>query len=458
MMQLSRVVWSEGMHLGPHHFQAQNRYFEDCIHFKASALWFAPYGLISWSLDAEALRNDTLAVLHASGLFPDGLFFQMPECDKLPEPINLAQKMSPIRNSATVVLAIPRANAGIAKPGAAVNGTRYIGETQILHDENTGGDEKPVDLARKNFRLLLDDELSESERSKELIALPIARVTRDGAGHLRLDPEFIPPCLNAGGSTRLMTMLRRLIDILEEKSVALSEPNRGGTRSFAPQELMKFWFLHTVNSSLAGLRHLYYSKRGHPEELYLAMARLAGALCTFGIKSDPLKVPPYTHDNLTDCFERLDEHVREHLELVIPTNAISIELNRADELFYSGAVTDPRCLGRSRWIFGIESSVAESALISMTPRLVKICSQVYIRELVRRSVRGGLELTHLPQPPAAISPRPEFQYFGVTRSGPCWDHIVETQQIGVYVPADLASPRLELVVVLDNSDASGLKV
>ena len=29
MKFLSRVVWSEGMHLGPHHFQTQSRYFED---------------------------------------------------------------------------------------------------------------------------------------------------------------------------------------------------------------------------------------------------------------------------------------------------------------------------------------------------------------------------------------------------------------------------------------------
>ena len=29
MKQLSKVVWSEGMHLGPHHFQVQSRFFEE---------------------------------------------------------------------------------------------------------------------------------------------------------------------------------------------------------------------------------------------------------------------------------------------------------------------------------------------------------------------------------------------------------------------------------------------
>ena len=45
MKYLSRVVWSEGMYLGPHHFQVQSRYFEDTIRFATSSLWFEPWGI-----------------------------------------------------------------------------------------------------------------------------------------------------------------------------------------------------------------------------------------------------------------------------------------------------------------------------------------------------------------------------------------------------------------------------
>lgn len=448
MMQLSRVVWTEGMHLGPHHFQAQNRYFEDSIQFITSALWFAPYGLIRWSVDPEALRNDTLAVQHASGVFPDGLFFQMPECDALPEAINLDEKISPIRNAATILLAVPRFHAR-GGDAATPNGTlkRFVPAAHLLPDENTGGDPKSVTLGRKNIRLLLDDEIPAEANGGEVV-LPIARVIRDSAGHFVLDANFVPPCLNIGGSPRLMSVLRRLVEILEAKSTTLTQPF--GARSFAEHELMKFWLLHAVNSNLAQLKHLYMSRRGHPEQLYLAMAGLAGALCTFGIKADALQLPSYSHDALTGCFEALDQHIREHLELVVPTNVISIELTREDESFYSGRITDQRCLGRSKWILGISASISEPALISTAPRLIKMCSQLFIRELVRRAI-PGLELTHQPHPPSAISPRLEFQYFGVTKSGPCWDHIMESHQVGVYVPAELVNTRLELVVVLDNS-------
>src|SRR2546422_7061242 len=212
MKHLTRVVWFEGMHLGPHHFQAQNRYFEDSIHFATTSLCFAPYGLIGWALNNEALRNGTLALLHARGVFPDGLPFNMPESDALPPARNIADSISPIRDSAIVMLGIPRRNTdglNIDESNSTMNGARYSPEVRPLHDENTGRDEKPIKIARKNIRLLLDDEVSE-----EIVPLPIARVKRNGAGHLMFDSDFVPPCLNFGGSDRLMDMLRRLIEIL----------------------------------------------------------------------------------------------------------------------------------------------------------------------------------------------------------------------------------------------------
>ena len=453
-MQFSRVVWSEGMYLGPHHFQAQNRYFEDSIHFAASSLWCAPYGFLGWALDREALRNGTLALVHARGLFPDGLSFHMPERDMLPRARPIANTISPIRDSVTVMLAIARSNPegrNVAEPemesdaelAPVAKGTRYVAEVHSLRDENTGRDEKPVALARKNCRLMLDEEISE-----EVVAMPIARVKRDGAGHLMFDPDFVPPCLDIGGSDRLMTMLRRLVEILEEKSATLSQHEGTGTRSFSPQELTKFWLLHSVNSNLAPLRHLYFTKRGHPEELYLVMAHLAGALCTFGWESDPRQLPLYSQGNLTLCFEALDQHIRTHLEMVIPTNVVTIALDPVDKFFYTGKIADQRCLGRSRWVFGIEAPIGEVDLIAKTPRLVKICSQAFIGKLADRAL-PGLELTHLPMPPPAISPRVEAQYFGLNKSGPCWDHIVETREVGVYVPGELKNPRIELSVVLE---------
>src|SRR5579862_8934593 len=109
MKNLSKVVWSEGMYLATHHFQAQNRYFEDLIHFTISNLWFEPYGFLGYELDADALKNGTVSLIHARGIFPDGLVFHMPESDPLPEPRNIGDWFPPTRDSIILSLAaVPR--------------------------------------------------------------------------------------------------------------------------------------------------------------------------------------------------------------------------------------------------------------------------------------------------------------------------------------------------------------
>lgn len=450
MRNLSRVVWSEGMYLGPHHFQAQGSYFEDLVNFATSSLSFEPYGLMGYELDAEALRNGTVSLVHARGIFPDGLPFHMPECDPLPPARSVVDSFPPTHESLTVFLAVAaRKPEGLNCAISETHGqatARYIAEVHSLHDENTGHDEKPVRLGRKNIRFRLDAETADG-----FVTLPLVRVMRDGSGHFIYDPNFIPPCLQIAASEKLMTMTRRLIDILEEKSAALSGAGRGGARfsgGFSAREVTAFWYLHAINASLAPLRHLCFSKRGHPEELYVQLSRLAGTLCTFRLDSHPRTLPLYDHQNLTKCFEDLDQHIRTHLEMILPTNCVSVPLKPVRKYFYEGEVTDSRCFGRSRWIFAIHSEVGEADLISRTSQLVKICSGPYVSQLVVRAL-PGLTLTHLPVPPAAVSPRIESQYFGISKAGPCWDHMVKSKTVGVYIPGELPEPELELLVVLE---------
>src|SRR5260370_32151657 len=93
------------MHLGPHHFQAQSRYFEDSIHFATSSLWFAPFGLVGLELDADALKNSTVSIVNARGIFPDGLPFQMPESRPLPVPRHTTEVFPRTRDTLTILMA-----------------------------------------------------------------------------------------------------------------------------------------------------------------------------------------------------------------------------------------------------------------------------------------------------------------------------------------------------------------
>ena len=145
----------------------------------------------------------------------------------------------------------------------------------------------------------------------------------------------------------------------------------------------------------------------------------------------------------------MDRHIRTHLETILPTNCITIPLTPAGDCYYEGNVTDPRCMANARWVLALRAAIPEGELMTQTPQLVKLCTPDFVRELVKRAL-PGMPLTHLPIPPPAISTRVETQYFGISRTGPCWNRMLQTRQVGVYVPNAFPNPELQVLVVLDN--------
>jgi len=383
-------------------------------------------------------------------MFQDGLPFDIPECDPRPDTYNIVENFLPTTDSLTVALAIPRWVQGHQNcdldPFPTGN-VRYLSTTEMVHDENTGLEPKPVQIGRKNIRLVVLP-----AEDPNLLTLPIARVMRDQSGHFVYDPTFVPPSLRVSASERLSSMLQRLVQILEEKSRVVTEEQQSGEKfqtGMSARQVAQFWFLHAINSSLTPLRHILLAKHQHPEDLFREMSRLAGALCTFSLDSNPRTLPAYDHADPGPGFSALEEHILRHLEIIVPAQAIVIPLKPAARYFYEGDVRDQRCLGPSRWMLGIRSPVGEADLISKTLQLVKVCSAQFVPELVKRAL-PGLKLDHRQVPPAAVSAKVDSQYFVLQRSGPCWEHIMQKRKVGVYVPGELPSPELELIVLLES--------
>ena len=179
----------------------------------------------------------------------------------------------------------------------------------------------------------------------------------------------------------------------------------------------------------------------------MELARLAGALCTFALDSHPRTLPLYDHDNLSDCFDALDRHIRAHLETMVPTNCVAIPLEKMADYFYEGDITDTRTLGRARWFLGVRSNVGEAELITRIPQLVKVCSANHIEHLVRNAL-PGVPLTYVPAPPSAIPIKLNYQYFSLSQSGVAWEAVQRARNLAAYVPGDLPNPQLELIILL----------
>jgi type VI secretion system protein ImpJ len=456
MKNRHRVVWTKGMFLTPQHFQTQEQFLEDSIQFRFAASQYANWGVTDLSIDAEALENGQFRLLKCIGIMPDGEAFDIPETDEATASRSIAEHFPPTRDSLDVFLAIPDSRTrarNVTIPGARQDNlsssppsSRYLAETRMVTDENTGDEEKPVQVARRTFRLLFEDEYRDG-----FSAVRIAQVIRNAAGIPILNPKFIAPCLNLASSDYLSNLLRRQIEILATKSSALSAPRRQRgklTAEFNVSETASFWLLHTVNSYLPELKHIWRVRQGHPEAAYIAMLRLAGALSTFSLEARPENLPDYDHNDLGRCFTLLDDKIRDLMETVIPSKYVAVPLAPRDRFVWSGTVTEDQYFRNSQFFLAVSAKMGIDDLIKKVPQLVKISAQDDIQNRVKNAL-PGVTLRHAPVPPPAIPMKLDNQYFSLNQGGPLWDAIMLSRQIGVHAPGEIVDPKMEILIVLE---------
>lgn len=453
MKRQPRVIWTKGMFLSPQHFQSQDQYLSDLLHFRFAASNFANYGVTELRIDSETLANGVLKVTAARGFMPDGEPFDMPESDELPSSRDIAKFFTPDQEFLDVYLSLPerRINArNVTLPAQReTNGlpeTRYTAETRLVPDDNQGFEEKPVQVARKAFRVVFGGEFRDGFSS-----FRIAQVARNTAGAPILNPTFAAPCLDLCSSEYLMSLLRREVEILVTKSSALSAPRRERAKTaadFSASETANFWLLHTVNSYLPELRHILKVRHGHPEVAYVAMLRLAGALSTFSLEGSPADLPDYDHDDLGACFTRLDARIRDLMETVIPSKYVAIQLALSDRFIWSGTVPDDKLFKNTQFYLAVSAKMGVDDIIRKVPQYLKLAAPDDIERLIRNAL-PGVTLRHVQVPPAQIPMKLDNQYFILNQSGPLWDRIVMSRRVSVSAPVEINEPKMELLIVTE---------
>jgi len=446
MRRLQPVIWTKGTLLTPQHLQAQDRFIESLLEFRLDAVNFKPWGFKELRIDQEALAAGQLAISKASGILPDGLPFDIPNSDPAPAPKPLAHFLEDRQESVEVYLAIPpyRERGLNVSTGRQSTDTRFVAEATTVRDE-TAPAERPIQVARKNFRLLVGGEVREGTP-----ALKLAVVNRNQTGEFALDAGFVPPLLDIAASEYLIAIARRLVEILSARSTMLAGMRRQKNQSladFTSADIANFWLLYSINSSLPVLRHIFECRHGHPEGLFSAMLSLAGALTTFSLQVHPRDLPVYDHENLGVCFRILDEKLRLLLETVVPTNFVSLPLKPVQPSIYATSLDEDKYLIQTKMYLAVSAQMNEAELITRVPQLIKVCSATHIEHLVKHAL-PGIQLLHAPNPPSSIPVKLNYQYFALNQSGVAWEAVGRARNLAAYVPGDFPNPQLELIILL----------
>lgn len=443
-------MWHEGLLLGPHHFQQWDNYHEGLLNSRLASLAPHGWGVLDLGINREAIANGSFELTNCRVVLPDGLLLDVPHTDGAPpaRPINPHFGHDAARLD--VYLAVPAYLPGAAnfqrngsEPGPVL---RYSQDVGNVFDETTGENEREIKLARSNLRLLFGSEKGLDGYS----ALKIAEVMRTTTGQLSLSETFVPPALIAAASPWLQNTLRQLIEVLVTKSSTLGERRRqsgSGAADFTALDAPNFWLLHTVNSALPRLTHLFNTRVVHPERLYYELIKLAGELMTFDINRHPKDVVLYNHEDLYKTFKDLTGAIREMLELVIPTRCVTIALEAERESLYVGSVQDERLLADAEFYLAVRSlAISDATLIDGVPRTVKIASHGDINKIIGAAV-PGIALRHVSPPPASIPVRPRYQYFALDTTGTIWERIRNSKTLAVYVPDEIPEESLLMYAI-----------
>lgn len=433
----SRVVWSQGMFLQPHHFQQEARHVEHLVDVRVRAAGPHAWGFFELVLDEGALALGILGIVRGQGILPDGTPFMIPQHDAAPAALDVPSDTK----DELVGLAVPLARPGVTEvdfgdsTSAELRRWRVVDEE--LRDHTHAGDEpEPVQTAVPNLRLLRARDATEG-----YALLGIARVLeRRSDQQLILDRGYIAPQVRIDATGQLSATASLLHGLVQQRARALAA--RMGQVGHGVSELADFLMLQTLNRAEPVLRQYALGPHVHPREFHLVCAQLAGELATFVAESrHSAEYPAYAHDDLRASFAPVIEDLRRLLSTVLEQNALQIELVDRGYGVRTAVIPDPELARSASFVLAVNASLPVEQLRQRFPTQSKLGPADRIRDLVNLAL-PGLSLRPLPVAPRQLPFHAGFHYFELERSGELWKQIERNGSLALHVAGDF--PGLEL--------------
>jgi len=130
----------------------------------------------------------------------------------------------------------------------------------------------------------------------------------------------------------------------------------------------------------------------------------------------------------------------------VPTRCIPIPLQRVRESVYNARVADEQLLETGHFYLAVMAEVPVEKIAREIPIKAKISSVDRIDKLIASALRG-INIKHLPAPPAEIPVQPGRTYFEFDKAGDHWAAIKSSRALSVYVPPEFTALKMELMAV-----------
>ena len=428
----SKVLWTEGLFLQPHHFQQADRYTEALVAGLAHRLTPYAWGVSEIEIDDEALKIGKFALKSCAGLTQDGVVFRVPQKEDHPPALEVPETV----RDCVVMLTLPQRRQGASEvdlSGAEFSASRLRpAEVEVIDAMST--DRKPATLGVGKLRLqigLAVDDLADK------LAIPIARIIEvQPDRRIVLDTGFMASGMDIRAIGPLDGFVRELEGLLAHRMTALAGRMAESGPARAVAEIQDFLLLMAVNRALPVFRHMARIENVHPAAAYTECLRLAGELATFMAADKRVpEFPPYRHDDLTRTFAPLIRTLRQFLSAVLESSAVSIPLEARKYGISVGIIADRRLIGNAGFVLAVKAEVPDEAVRRHFAGHAKIGPVEEIRQLVN-SALPGIGLRPLPVAPRQIPYNSGVVYFQLDGESPYWAKMTTSGGVAVHVSGD----------------------
>lgn len=434
-----KVLWSEGLTLGPQQFQQLDRYHETRLQQLAMAISPCLWGVRQAAWNRDALANNVLLAEVLSLLFQDGEVYDAPLSDPPPAAVDLSA-LPADESVFTYYAALPIVN---SHGGNMADEGRYLQSDAETADLFSTSLPLPVTYLKKHVRLL-----PESAARGAYFSFPVVRIRRAATSGFEIDPSFMPPAISLATAPGLGALLDALLAKLTAKIAALYERHRlNGRQAFEVHsgDFSSFWMQNVICTAAAPLTHCARFRNHHPEHVFDRLTALAGGLMTFSPKYVLADLPSYQHDDPGAAFEAIDRIIRDLIDTVISSRYFAIPLTQdsVKTSHYHGVLAQDRVDGRTGLCLAVSADMPALELVAAVPVRFKIGSPDTVDRLIGIAM-PGVELVHMAQVPGEVPIRPNTYYFSLTAKGNLYDDMLKAQAITVYAPSGMNGLRMEL--------------
>jgi len=443
MSWYSKVAWTEGLFLRPHHFQQSDRYHEHLLEGRVRVVTPYPWGFSSLEIDRDLAQQSKFALRRASGVLPDGTPFDIPADGPLPPPITVPE--SAAQQIAWLSMPIASANTREADNRDSESASRYTISSETFIDSTSElRVEEEVDIAfpRLGFELRKTDKPG-------YISLGVARILEVRDRQILFDEKYVPPVLVCSAHPVVSGWIDRAVGWIENKLEELAryaaDPSAGGGL-----QSVDYFVLQLLNRHIAVLKHFRSSAYLHPERLFEEFLRLVGELATFATPERRAReYLAYDQDDLENVFAPIMRDLQDFLSVRLGRRAIRLEIiERANNAFIS-PIRDRTLFRNATFVLEVAARRPLTEIQNQFPNLFKVGPNTKMNEIVHTHL-PGVQLIHLPTPPPQIRAITDHVYFFMDRKSPLWPEFSVASTIGMHFSGDWPELELELWAVLED--------